>query len=84
MNLEHCPFCGFDVNQSDEVLYPCGIVWSLTHEGKVYHTMQGNKPIDGVCWQLVCDETAGGCGVVMYGDSKDEVVEKWHKRAVVG
>ena len=31
-------------------------------------------------WSINCLEIAGGCGVQMIGDTRQEVIQKWNRR----
>jgi len=33
------------------------------------------------CWQINCVTVSGGCGVQITGDSKDEIIAMWQRRA---
>lgn len=78
-----CPFCGKEVDlENPDTLYPSGIYWRWDEDLKMRHYIRfKDKQIgDQPCWQLLCPETAGGCGVEIHGDTKEEVVAKWNKR----
>jgi len=33
------------------------------------------------CWQINCVTVSGGCGAQIIGDSKDETIAMWQRRA---
>lgn len=77
-----CPFCGREVDLNDpDTLYPTGIVWSETDDGRWYQYRGESGIYSGACYVLTCDESAGGCSAEIYGDSREEVIAKWSRRA---
>ena len=47
------------------------------------HYMRWDDPrgTHGQVWELGCLEHEGGCGATMTGDSREEVLAKWNRRA---
>jgi hypothetical protein len=76
-----CPFCGAEIDLSDEdVLYPTG-AWK-THESGFRGYLRPNDPTrEGLVWSIHCNVIYGGCSAEMSADSKEEVVQKWNRRA---
>ena len=83
--LKPCPFCGKVPDLDDpDTLYPIGVYWYPDGDyGQTYSTQKFNHiGVAGTpCYKLVCDILFGGCGAEMHGDSKQEVIEKWSRRA---
>ncbi|MFZ2524441.1 MAG: hypothetical protein WAW87_03910 [Candidatus Ferrigenium altingense] len=78
-----CPFCGMPVDLEDQdTLYPSGTGWKFDDElqMRTYHRMADVSP-EQWCYGMHCPEPAGGCGAEIHGDSKEEALEKWSKRA---
>lgn len=78
-----CPFCGraSDI-QDDETLYPTGGWWRHAEDGlRHYVRHRERKPGDGMVWGMHCPEVYGGCGAEVDGDTKDEALAKWNRRA---
>jgi len=69
INLLPCPFCGHDLNTQDimDTIYP-----SFLHidEDGVEHYI----------YNIVCQESAGGCGAIILGNSVEDCVTKWNTR----
>ena len=83
MNTKPCPFCGkqLDANDSD-TLYPSGIAWKESGLGYRHYVSIYDVPTkEQWCYKIVCQEHHGGCGAKMTGDSIEETLEKWNKRA---
>lgn len=87
MNAKPCPFCGMKCNLDIDTLYPSGIGWLediWDGEGNAFrHYVSIHKrelPKEQWCYQIVCNKSYGGCGAIMHGDSKQEVINKWNKR----
>lgn len=81
-----CPFCGMEPDLEDvDTLHKSGIYWRLRKigDGKIrtYHGRNESQDGDGECWEMNCPTTAGGCGVVMSGDSREETINSWNRRA---
>lgn len=78
MSMLPCPFCGKQVDLTDEdTLYPSGDgwLWDEFLECKTYHSLR-DVPQEQWCYLLHCS-----CGVTMYGDSKQETIENWNRRS---
>ena len=76
-----CPFCGMRVSDDlIDTLYPTGLYWRDTELGHVYPLRDQVLPDDNPIMGLHCNESYGGCGVVMQGDTKQEVIRKWNRR----
>ena len=71
--LKNCPFCGSEIFDGEDTLYPSGIVWSENEDGVRYYT-SGRDP-ESMCWNIVCK-----CGCTLDGDSKEEVIDKWNNK----
>ena len=85
MIAKNCPFCGMRNNLDIDTLYPSGIGWIDEEElGQGFRhyvsVHERHLPKEQWCYKVVCNESYGGCGATMHGDSKEEVVEKWNKR----
>lgn len=78
-----CPFCWFAVDtDDDDTLYPSGICWRVENGIRHYILWKDRRDgVDGLVWGIHCNEHMGGCGAEMYGDSDEEVVKKWNRRA---
>ena len=77
-----CPFCGKAVDFDDaDTLYPSGICWREEHGFRHYVRWKDRRDGDGNVWGMHCPEPAGGCGVEIHGDTKDEALAKWNRRA---
>lgn len=81
--IKPCPFCGWAAPEDlDDVLYRSGSVWRLRADGRrSYHAHRDRRPGDHDVWELCCNESMGGCGAQMHGDSEAEVVALWNRRA---
>lgn len=81
VSLMPCPFCGRKVDEDlDDTLYPTGHGW-LEEGGHRHYVSYREAPKDQWCWQMLCPEVGGGCGVEIHGDSRDEAIAKWNRRA---
>jgi len=63
--LKPCPFCGNPVDAED---------------GDVLHTTPSFIDPNERIWVLNCPVSADGCGVQVYGDTKQEVIARWNSR----
>ena len=76
-----CPFCGKAADlKNDDTLYPSGIWWRECDGLRSYHGHKDRCEDDFQCWGMHCQETAGGCGASVSGDSATDALEKWNKR----
>jgi hypothetical protein len=80
--MKPCPFCGHPVDMEDgDTLYPTGYGWIQRENGiRTYHSFR-DVPKEQWCWSMNCPTPAGGCGVEMTGDSREEAIAKWNRRA---
>ena len=86
IQLSDCPFCGFvfpdDPDYLMDIVYRTGTVWRKSKYGRTYHSLKDSPGhIDGYCWEVVCNESMGGCGVTMFADSQQETIDKWNTRS---
>ena len=83
--LKPCPFCGKVLDLDDpDTLYPTGVYWYLDSDyGEIYSTQKFSHigVAGNPCYKLVCSGISGGCDAVMHGDSEQEVIERWNRRA---
>lgn len=82
-DLTPCPFCGWAPSPDDDlidVVYPSGTMWRQKGNFRTYHSYSERQEGDQFCWNVVCNESMGGCGAEMYGDSKEEAISKWNRR----
>ena len=82
MEFKPCPFCGKEVNIEDpDVLYPNGIAWMDDPVLiRTYHNARALPPSQW-CYSMHCPVQAGGCGVEMPGDTRQEAIDNWNRRA---
>ena len=83
--LKPCPFCGHVPQDWPDFLHPTGGGWRDDTLGgeKLRHYMRRDDPrgVHGECWELGCLTHEGGCGATVYGDSRDEAIAAWNRRA---
>ena|SRR3989304_413616 len=82
LKLKPCPFCGktVDIN-NDDTLYPSGLYWRWdTDGGRCYVAYKNRRPDDNPVWSMNCPESSGGCGAEIFGDIKEEAIQKWNRR----
>lgn len=82
--LKPCPFCGLKPDLEDgDTLHPSATGWKPQQNGiRTYHSFR-EVPKEQWCWEINCPTTAGGCGINMTDDSKEEVIAKWNKRVSI-
>jgi hypothetical protein len=93
MPVGDCPFCGFRFPKDliDNV-YPSGICWILEEDGRKHYVRRSDldKPRkrkfkdSGPCYDVVCQESMGGCGAQISADSREEAIKKWNRRPTTG
>lgn len=66
--------------EDGDTIYPSGVFWRDSHEGRIYEGIKGRLETDNVCWMITCPEVSGGCSAEMHGDSVEEVIAKWNHR----
>ena len=83
-DLKSCPFCGKQPDiEDDDTLYPNGIGWMDHNEiGRTYRSFR-DVPKEQWCYSVHCVKIAGGCGAEISGDSAEEAVQAWNKRAPI-
>ena len=86
--LLKCPFCGSMLDQHDsDTLHRSGIVWRDVMVGddliRQYFRRSPTPPWEphGETWELHCNVIYGGCSAQLSGDSREEVIAKWQRRA---
>jgi hypothetical protein len=79
--LKPCPFCGHEVDLEDsDTLYPNGSGWrDRENDMREYYSFR-KVPKEQWCYSMHCPTTAGGCGVEMSADSRQEAIDKWNQR----
>lgn len=80
-----CPFCGAPVDENDiDTLYPSGSAWVDDDYGDGtdfrHYVRATGVPKEQWCYKIICNESYGGCGAEIHGDSIEETIEKWNKR----
>ena len=87
ISLKPCPFCGFQVDRYglDDVFYPSGLFWRGCDEdefgiNRQYFSSKERISGDNTCYNIICNETMGGCGASVEGDTIEETAEKWNRR----
>jgi hypothetical protein len=76
-----CPFCGYKVSLSNpDTLYPNAIGWKVDRGFRHYVSFR-DVPKEQWCYSMHCPTTAGGCGAEISGDSIEETLAAWNKRA---
>ena len=81
-----CPFCGWPVDMEDpDTFYPTGTLWRYDEEAGciVYYGYKDRDKYgaENMCYLLVCVEHNGGCGAEVHGDTEEETIAKWQRRA---
>lgn len=77
-----CPFCGWssDPDDLEDVVYPSGTMWREVGGRRTYFSYKERQDGDNFCFVVVCNESMGGCGAEIFGDSEQEAVNKWNRR----
>jgi hypothetical protein len=80
-SLPPCPFCGKKPSEDlIDTCYPNGTYWREEDGLRHYIRHKERLLTDNRCWLFHCNESEGGCGAELTGDSRDEVIEKWKRR----
>lgn len=77
-----CPFCGHSIDPNDiDTLYPSGTGW-IDHHTDAFRSYVSayEVPKEQWCYKIICNESYGGCGAEVHGDSIDETLDKWNTR----
>jgi len=76
--MKPCPFCGHQMDMDNpDTVYPNGTGWKIGEDGiRTYHDAR-EVPREQWCYSVHCV----GCGVEVSGDSRQECLDKWHRRA---
>jgi hypothetical protein len=79
--MKSCPFCGHEVDlENSDTLYPNGTGWHIDGNGiTTYHSFR-EVPKEQWCWSMHCPTTAGGCGIEMADNTKQQALDKWNTR----
>ena len=79
--LKPCPFCDKAVDLGDpDTLYPT-MAWRKDDD--ICHYVRIDEPHHGLVWTMHCSEQAGGCGAEISGDSREEAIAAWNRRAAL-
>lgn len=79
--IKTCPFCGHQPDIEDpDTCHPSGTGWKDRDDGFRSYHRSTEVPRDQWCYVLHCSTTAGGCGVEITGDSRQEAIDKWNAR----
>lgn len=79
--LKPCPFCGFDADLDEpDTLYPGGR-WREDDGIRHYLLPNDKREGHGRTWTLHCPVTVGGCGAQISGDTREEAIAAWDRRA---
>ena len=62
--IKSCPFCGHDLNTQDEL----DTIYPVGHNLSM--------PV----YQIVCQESSGGCDASILGESKEDCIRRWNRR----
>lgn len=80
--MKPCPFCGHRVDLEDEdTLYPNAIGWQEHEDRFRSYCSYRDVPPEQWCYSMHCVTTSGGCGAEISGDSMQECIDKWNRRA---
>lgn len=78
-----CPLCAKKADLSDEdTLHPSGISWYEDPQDGIrcYVGTRSRPDATNLCWSMCCPTPAGGCGMRVTGDSREEAIAKWNTR----
>lgn len=80
--MKPCPFCRKEMDANDpDTLYPNASYWQEDENGITHYVGNKDRKEDyHQCWNIVCSQSAGGCGAEISGDTKEEVLAKWNNR----
>lgn len=80
--LQRCPLCELDIMScTDDSFHPTAKSWLLVDGKKVYFHIRSEKYLQGTrCYIATCPTSAGGCGLSVEADSKQETADKWNTR----
>lgn len=80
-----CPFCGMNIDSEDiDTVYPSGTGWIDVEweEGSYRHYVRAMEvPKEQWCYKVICNESYGGCAAEIHGDTIEDAIEKWNRRA---
>lgn len=85
--LKDCQFCGKTPDNLDmhDVIYPTGTYWKPSKLGRRYgkeYFSRHDKPDDAFSiYGVHCTDNHGGCGAQITGDTFEDAVAKWNRRA---
>ena len=80
--MKPCAHCGKPVDLTDnDTLYPNGAGYEIIEDGLLAYKPFREVPETQWCYSMHCPVTSGGCGLSMPGNSRQEAIDKWNKRA---
>ena len=81
--LKSCPFCDNNLDLADgETLYPNGTGWVQDPESNIrYYRRHKDVSPSNWCYTVHCPTMYSGCGAEISGDSQQEAIDKWNRRA---
>jgi hypothetical protein len=67
-----------------DTVYPSGSAWVDDDYGDGsdfrHYVPALSMPKEQWCFKVICNESYGGCGAEIRGDSREEAIEKWNAR----
>jgi len=83
--LKPCPFCELTPDTDcEDTMYPSHSYKDVDIGEetllRIYLAVYDEER-EGVGYSIHCATTYGGCGANIAGDSKDEAIDKWNRRA---